>query len=147
MSFSLRNSYLFAVVSTPASSMLRLNCWVLDEDSDSNRIFPVEVDRNKNVGDLKEAIKEKKKRAFDHIDADSLDLWNVSIPVDEHTNVQSQVKNLKVLETKSLLPVQPLFGIFENVVGQYLHVIVRTSTSEYSPDFCLSSSNNMFLCR
>ncbi len=127
--------------------MLRLNCWVLDEDSDSNRIFPVEVDRNKNVGDLKEAIKEKKKRAFDHIDADSLDVWNVSIPVDEHTNVQSQVKNLKVLETKSLLPVQPLFGIFENVVGQYLHVIVRTSTSEYSPDFCLSSSNNMFLCR
>ena len=126
--------------------MLRLNCWVLDEDSDSNRIFPVEVDRNKNVGDLKKAIKEEK-RAFDHIDADSLDVWNVSIPVDEHTNVQSQVKNLKVLKTKSLLSVQPLFGIFKNVAGQYLHVIVRTSTSEYSPDFCLSSSNNMFLCR
>ena len=52
---------------------LRLNCWVLGKDSDSNRIFPVkvEVDRN-NVGDLKKAIKEEKKRAFNHINADSL---------------------------------------------------------------------------
>jgi hypothetical protein len=46
-----------------------------------------------------------------------------------------------------LLPVQPLSGIFRNVVEQYLHVIVRTSTSECLPDFCLSFSNNTFLCR
>ena len=144
MSFSLCNSYLFAVVGTPAPSLLLLNCWVLGEDSDSNRIFPVEVDRNKNVGDLKEAIKEKMKPAFDHITANSLDVWNVSIPIDEDTNLQAQVKGLRLHEKKSLLPVQPLSGIFRNVVEQYLHVIVRTSTSECSPDFCLSSSTNTF---
>ncbi len=94
MSFSLCNSYLFAVVGTPAPSLLLLNCWVLGEDSDSNRIFPVEVDRNKNVGDLKEAIKEKMKPAFDHITANSLDVWNVSIPIDEDTNLQAQVKGI-----------------------------------------------------
>ena len=40
---------------------IRLNCWVLSEDSTC--IFPVEIDRNKNVGALKEAIKEKKRRS------------------------------------------------------------------------------------
>ena len=143
--FSLCNSYLFAVVSTPAPSLLLLNCWVLGEDS--TRIFPVQVDRNKNVGALKKAIKEEKKPAFDHITADSLQVWNVSISIDEDTNLQDQVKGLRLHEKTSLLPVQPLSGIFQNVVEEYLHVIVRASASEFPPDFCLSSSNNTFLCR
>ena len=143
--FSLCNSYLFAVVGTPAPSLLLLNCWVLGDDS--TRIFPVKIDRDENIGTLKDAIKEKKKPAFDHITADSLDVWNVSIPIDGDTNLQAQVKNLKVLDTRSLLPVQKLSDIFRNVVEKYLHVIVRTSTGECSPDFCLSSSNNRFLCR
>jgi len=46
---------------------LRLNCWVLGEDS--TRIFPVEVDRNENVGVLKEAIKEKNPHALNLVDA------------------------------------------------------------------------------
>ena len=50
--------------------MLLLNCWVLGEDS--TRIFPVKIDRDENVGCLKLAIKEVKKVAFEHIDADRL---------------------------------------------------------------------------
>jgi len=145
MSFSTYNSYLFVVVVTPAPSLLLLNCWVLGEDS--ARIFPVKIDRDENVGALKKAIKEEKKPAFDHITADSLDVWNVSIPIDEDTNLQAQVKNLKVLEAKSLLPMQPLSGIFQNVVKQHLNVIVRASTGERSPDFRLSSPNNAYLYR
>ena len=60
--FSLCNSYPFAGVVTPAPFLLLLNYLVLDDDS--SRIFPVEIDRNENVGALKEAIKEKKP-AFD----------------------------------------------------------------------------------
>jgi len=130
------NSYLFAVVGT-APSLLLLNCWVLDEDS--TRIFPVEIDHNKNVGALREAIKEKKKPAFDDVTADSLDLWKVSIPIDEDTNLTAQVKGLRLHEKKSLLPVQPLSGIFRNVVAQHLHVIVRASAGKCLPDFLLSS--------
>ena len=142
---SLFNTYLFAVVSTSAPSLLLLNCWVLGEDT--TRIFPVEIDRDKNVGGLKKAIKEEKKPAFDNITADSLNVWKVSIPIDEDVNLEAQVKNLKVLETKSLLPVQPLSGIFRNAVEERLHVIVRASAGECSPDFCFSFSNNAFLCR
>jgi hypothetical protein len=75
------------------------------------------------------------KPAFDHITANSLDVWNVSTQIVEDANLEAQVKNLKVLETKSLLPVQLLSGIFRNVVEEYLHVIVRASTGEYLPDF------------
>jgi hypothetical protein len=114
--------------------------WVFGEHP--TRIFPVEIDPDKNVGGLKEAIKEKKKPAFDDITADSLDVWNVSIPIDEDTKLQAKVEGLRLHERK---PLWPLKGLL--VVEHYLHVIVRTSTSEFSPDFCLSSSNDTFLCR
>jgi len=55
--FSLCNSYLFAVVGTPALSLLLLNCWVLGDDS--TRIFPVKIVRDENVGGLKEGEEEK----------------------------------------------------------------------------------------
>jgi len=79
---------------------IRLNCWVLGEDSTC--IFPVEIDRNENVGGLKEVIKEKKKPAFDFITTDSLDVWKVSIPIDEDVNLVEQVKKLRLHEKKPL---------------------------------------------
>ena len=121
---------LHVVVKSP---LLLLNCWVLGEDS--ARIFSVEINGNKNVGCLKNAIKEEMKPAFDHITANSLDVWNVSIPIDRDTNIEEQVENLKVLQTKCLLPVELLSNIFRNVVEKYLHVIVWASTGECSPDF------------
>ena len=54
--------------------------------------------------------------AFDLIDADSLEVWNVSVPIDEDANLEVQVKDLKVLETKSLLPVKSLSGTFQSVI-------------------------------
>ncbi|KAF8227713.1 hypothetical protein L208DRAFT_1295299 [Tricholoma matsutake] len=133
------------IISTQAPSLLLLNCWVLGEDSTC--VFPVKIDCDENVGALKKAIKEEKKQVFDHITADSLDVWNVSIPIDEDTNLEAQVKNLRLHEKKSLLPMQLLSGIFRNVVEQHLPVIVHASTGECSPDFCLSPSNIAFLCR
>ncbi|KAF8326121.1 uncharacterized protein EI90DRAFT_2820492, partial [Cantharellus anzutake] len=58
-----------------------LNCWVLGDDA--SRVFPVEISNAKPVGALKEAIKDKKKVTLQHVDADALTLWNVSIPVDD----------------------------------------------------------------
>ena len=131
--FSFCNLYLFAGVVTPAPFLLLLNCLVLGHDS--GRIFPVKIDRNKNVGCLKEAIKEAKKPAFDDIDADSLEIWKVSIPVDEDTDLQVEVKKLRLPETKSLLPVHSLSGIFQNVVEESLHVIVRPGRVSVRPIF------------
>ena len=105
------------------ATLLQLNCWVLDEDS--NRIFPVEIDRDKNVGGLKEAIKEKKFPAFDHITADSLKVWNVSIPIDEDTNLQAKVKDLRLHEKKSLWALKGLRRIFRDLNQETLHVVIE----------------------
>jgi hypothetical protein len=43
-----------------------------------DRVFPVEIDQEKSVGALKDAIKDKKRPAFDDMPADRLDLWKVS---------------------------------------------------------------------
>ncbi len=103
---------------------LRLNCWVLGEDS--TRIFPVEVDRDENVGGLKEAIKEKNPRALDRVDAKDLELWNVSIPIDEDTNLQAQVKGMRLHEKKSLWPLKGLLRIFRDLDQEALHVVVKS---------------------
>ena len=108
---------------------LRLNCWVLGEDSTC--IFPVEIDRGENVMGLKEAIKEKKFPAFDHITADSLEVWNASIPIDEDTNLQAQVKGLRLHERKPLWPLKRLIRIFIDLDQDSLHVVVKAPpTSE-----------------
>lgn len=60
------------------SDTLELNCWVLSDDDDPRRIFPVKIAKNETIGTLKEVIKDKNKHAFEHIDAYSLDLWQVS---------------------------------------------------------------------
>ena len=58
------------------AAVLRLNCWVLGDDS--SRVFPVKIAAMESVGTLKKVIKDEKKPAFDHLTADSLDLWMVS---------------------------------------------------------------------
>ena len=55
---------------------LKLNCIVFGDDP--RHIFPVDVERTKTVGDLKNVIKVAKKPEFDHVAADRLELWKVS---------------------------------------------------------------------
>ncbi|CAB4435833.1 unnamed protein product [Rhizophagus irregularis] len=55
--------------------------------------FPVHIDSNQLVGDLKEAIKAKKQNDFAGIDADKLKLWKVEIGGD---HLDDQLKNLKL---------------------------------------------------
>ena len=59
------------------SDMLNLNCWVLGDDPE--RVFSVKIAKSETVDALKDAIKEKKQNAFVNLDADSLDLWKVSM--------------------------------------------------------------------
>jgi hypothetical protein len=40
-------------------------------------VFTVKVEKNANISALKDIIKQKKPRAFQHVDADDLDIWKV----------------------------------------------------------------------
>ena len=54
---------------------LRLNCWVYGDRPQG--VFPVKIAKDANIGDLRDLIKEKKPHAFQHVDADALDIWKV----------------------------------------------------------------------
>jgi hypothetical protein len=108
---------------------LSINCWVLGEESTC--IFPVEIDGDKNVGDLKKAIKEEKKVALDRIDANTLEIWNVSIPINEDTNLEARVKYLRLDEKRLLWPLKGLLRIFRDLDKETLHVVVKAPPSEH----------------
>ena len=90
--------------SSESQPQLNLNCLVLGHDP--SRIFPIEIAEGKTVGALKDAIKDKKEHAFQHVDADALLLWKVSIPVDR--NVTENLSKLNFVDDESLLPVEEL---------------------------------------
>ncbi|KIL61778.1 hypothetical protein M378DRAFT_40572, partial [Amanita muscaria Koide BX008] len=80
----------------------KLNC--LECGDDVQNIFTVQIEASKTVTDLKYAIKEMKQHAFQHAYAYTLDLWKVSLPIDD--NSQENVGG------KPLSPVKKLSTVF-----------------------------------
>ena len=97
---------------------LALNCLVSGDDT--SNIFTIEIANTKNVSTLKDAIKEKKQPAFDHVPADALVLWKVSLPVDDKLE-----ENFPDLAGETpLSPVNKLSKVFSDVDDMHLHIVV-----------------------
>jgi hypothetical protein len=104
-----------------------LNCCVLGEGVQN--VFLVEVPRSKTVSALKEVIKEKNQQAFKGVDARSLDLWKVFIPVDQ--GLEEKLNDIELNDNESLSPVDKLSKVFlGSPEERHLHIIVR------SPPIC-----------
>jgi hypothetical protein len=101
-----------------------LNCWVLGTQPDE--VFTVEIQKDKNLSALKDAIKEKKKPALDHIPADKLKLWPVStaIPVDD--DFEERINGLHLTKRNPPRSVRPLADHFvEPLEPLNLHVVIK----------------------
>ncbi|KAG2039316.1 hypothetical protein BDR03DRAFT_259861 [Suillus americanus] len=99
--------------------MYKLNCIVWGDDP--HRTFAVNIAQTQTVGDLKDLIKDKTKRQFDLVDAKSLELWKVDLPVDVTIE-----RNLALDPTKSLSPVDEMVEIFPNAPPRKrLHIIIQ----------------------
>jgi hypothetical protein len=113
--------------------ILELSCLI--RGANANHIFPVKIASTESVGTLKEAIKDKKKVALQHIDADTLTLWKLSIPVDDNFE---NAKGIDLKDEELLSPVHRLSSIFPDPLPQrHLHIIIKlppgksiSSTSE-----------------
>jgi hypothetical protein len=104
------------------SGTLDLNRLVLGHDA--SRIFPIEIAENKSVRSLRKAIKDEKEHAFQHVDANNLILWQVSIPVNR--NLTENLRKLDFVDDGSLLPVKRLSGVFsDQPEDEHLHIVVR----------------------
>ena len=105
------------------TQLLSLNCFVLGDDL--KKMFTLKIPKTENVSVLKDLIKEKKASLLNHIDASDLDLWNVSIPVDDDAVERlKRINNLKQLE-----PLLRLSDVFPRVEESHLHILVQAPTN------------------
>ena len=105
------------------TQLLSLNCFVLGDDL--KKVFTVKIPKTENVSILKKLIKEEKAPHLNHVAASDLELWNVSIPMDDDT--EERLKNINNLEPlKSLLP---LSHVFPRVEESHLHILIQAPTN------------------
>ena len=84
--------------------------------------FPIEINREKTVGQLKDAIVAKKPHRFYSIDADSLDLWKVEI---ESRN-KEKLLNVQLHDEDALDPTRKISKAFpEERLEEHIHIIIR----------------------
>jgi len=90
-------------------------------------VFPIEIDSNKFVSFLKDAIKAKKPIDFNYLDADKLRLWRANISDDQ----DDIIKQLPLQNSVELLPGKKISHFFSNEnkpLDDYVHVIVEAPT-------------------
>ncbi|KAF8157793.1 hypothetical protein B0H34DRAFT_844095 [Crassisporium funariophilum] len=69
------------VVALDSAQLFSLNCFILGDNPD--RMFTVKIPKTENVSILKDLIKEKNPSSLRNIDAKSIDLWQISFPIDD----------------------------------------------------------------
>src|SRR3954447_9259865 len=81
--------------------------------------FAVDIDREKLVSHLKDAIKAKKQNDFAGIDADRLKLWNVKIPDDR----DDLLSRLTLNDGDELLATKKISKYFpDSPLEEHIHV-------------------------
>src|SRR6266542_2176954 len=83
--------------------------------------FAVDIDRQKLVSHLKDAIKAKKQNDFAGVDADKLKLWKVTIPGDQ----DDQLRNLILQDSDELLAINDIGDYWPtSPPKKHIHVLV-----------------------
>ncbi|CAG8610081.1 3498_t:CDS:2, partial [Paraglomus occultum] len=84
--------------------------------------FPVDIDKNRTVGHLKDAIKAKKAPEFDSWPPDKLRLWKVEIPVKRDDLIQGQT----LQDDNQLPPTDYLYEYWTDTPKRrHIHVIIK----------------------
>ncbi|KAF8325329.1 uncharacterized protein EI90DRAFT_3237184 [Cantharellus anzutake] len=83
-----------------------LELYCLIHGDGTNHIFLAKIASTESVGTLKEIVREKNKFALEHMDAKTLTLWKVSIPVDD--SLKENVKKFPPSKSISSTSQRPL---------------------------------------
>jgi hypothetical protein len=88
-----------------------------------DHMYVVNIAMNMSVANLKDAIKNITKPALDHLPADALDLWKVSIPFDDRFE---EVNALDLKTEGRLLPWTKLSSLFsKESTGEFLDIVIK----------------------
>jgi hypothetical protein len=112
-----------------SNELLKLFCHILGDSSD--RIFPVKIASTESVGELKKEIKAQKSLTFQDIEADTLDLYQVSISIkDFDAKVGSARSPEEVEGSAKLNPWDELRESFSSPLKKHIHVILQRPKGE-----------------
>jgi hypothetical protein len=107
---------------------LELHCFLYGDHP--NQVFLVKIASTESVGNLQKAIKDKKKPVLDHITADALTLWKVSIAV--NGGFKENVSKVELRDEDALSPVVRLSEVFQaQPEDGHLHIILRPDECEW----------------
>ncbi|EDR11781.1 uncharacterized protein LACBIDRAFT_313535 [Laccaria bicolor S238N-H82] len=122
------DDHLHVIAKAPAipldsTQSVSLNCFVVSDDP--SRTFVVKISKNESISFLRDLIKEKKAPHLNHIAAPDLDLWKVSIPIDNLPwDLQTLGPNLR---SHSLVS-----DVFASALDtNHLHVIAKIHGKSY----------------
>ncbi|KAF9946560.1 hypothetical protein BGZ72_000229 [Mortierella alpina] len=105
-------------------TFIKLFCLV-DGESTFNA-FPVEIDPNQTIGDLKNLVKIRKSPRFDSVAADELTLWRVSILIPDVDDDEAPILLNSFDEKKKLGPATRVCKLFSEVVpDETIHIIIQ----------------------
>ena len=99
---------------------LSLNCFLVGDDFD--RIFTVQIPKDKNVSILKSLIKKKKAPHLNHVDCSDIELRQVSFPIDD---LKTELLNNFAGYPKLSPPYKKLNTFFTGVPDDCLHIIAK----------------------
>src|SRR3954469_10244079 len=88
--------------------------------------FTIEISKNKQINDLKNAIKEKTEHRFEKIDANELELWKVNIS----TSDKSKFEQLKSYTSYELMLKDVLEGVMITGVTKKIKKVFNSSPEE-----------------
>jgi hypothetical protein len=90
-----------------------------------NRPFSVDIQPDATVDDLKKAIKTANQPAFDHFDADSLDLFKVDVPAPDPIKASKLIDGFDLTSMK-MNPTFELRDYYSDSPPKYtIHVLVQ----------------------
>ena len=108
-------------------STITLSCLVVGENPYENA-FEVDIEKDKSISKLKEAIKEKKQNDFAGVDADKLKLWKVEISGDH-------VDPLTLHDNDELLAINDIGDYWtEKPLKKHIHVLVEPPVTTATSD-------------
>ena len=110
--------------------MLSLTCFILGDDA--HRKFTVKIDKTENVDALKDLIMQKNLSLLGNVDVKNIDLWQVSLPIDDF---EIQLRNLKLGDYTKLVSYKKLTIFSKDVADDCLHIIAKAPESWYVAKF------------
>ncbi|PKC63514.1 hypothetical protein RhiirA1_537715 [Rhizophagus irregularis] len=118
------------------SKSITLSCLI--QGTSLDKYFKITIDKNSDISDLKETIWNKNKNTFSSIDANSLILWKVRIPISDkekfkqlnfnESTIESDLSGTKIDDATD--EVKDVFG--DSPIGKHIHIIIGQSITENS---------------